>query len=175
MTPHPWLLARGLTPQTVREYDLLYVPEQNAIRVPYRDGQGRERGYRLRFLDHRTMKYQTPKGMKAHLYNVVDCDAATVYLTEGELDCLILKQLGLFAVGVPGVTSFQRSWRWLFAGVDEVVVVFDGDEAGREGARRVAGYLSGVTENVEVLDLPEGEDVTSLALAGQLGEWVKGA
>lgn len=172
LTGLSWLHERGITAQAIREYGLLYDPEQRAIRIPYYDGRGRERGHRLRFLDGRTMKYQSPKGSRAHLYNVKDVDSPTVYITEGEWDCLILKQLGLSAVGVPGVTSFKREWKWLFAGADEVVVVFDGDDAGREGARRVAGYLSSVVENVDVVDLPDGADINSLALEGELAQWL---
>jgi DNA primase len=62
-----------------------------------------------------------------------------VFLTEGAIDCLSLSELGLPAVGIPGALGFKPEWAALFAGVPEIVIAFDQDEAGRRGARKVAG------------------------------------
>jgi hypothetical protein len=72
---------------------------------------------------------------------------ATVYLTEGESDCLALIAAGLEADGTaacvasPG-TSFLPSWAPLFAG-KRIVICFDLDTAGQAAAAKVAGMLQG--------------------------------
>jgi DNA primase len=57
-----------------------------------------------------------------------------VYLCEGCIDTLSALQMGLPAVGVPGVTGFQKEWFDVFRQVGHVVVLFDNDEAGRRQA-----------------------------------------
>jgi DNA primase len=71
----------------------------------------------------------------------------TVYLTEGESDCMALIQAGLEADGTavcvasPG-TSFPREWAKLFTG-KRVVLCFDHDEPGRKATATVAETLKG--------------------------------
>lgn len=71
----------------------------------------------------------------------------TVYLTEGETDCMALMESGLEADGTaacvasPG-TSFPREWAKLFKG-KRVVLCFDSDNAGRAATATVAAILKG--------------------------------
>ena len=71
----------------------------------------------------------------------------TVYLTEGESDCIALIAAGLEADGTaacvasPG-TSFPREWAPLFTG-KRVVLCFDRDEPGRNATATVAAILKG--------------------------------
>lgn len=71
----------------------------------------------------------------------------TVYVTEGESDCIALVAAGLendptvACVASPGI-SFRESWATLFTG-KRVVLVFDADEAGLNATDRVAGILKG--------------------------------
>lgn len=70
----------------------------------------------------------------------------TVYVTEGESDCLALIAAGMEAesaacVATPG-TSFQREWASLFTG-KRVVLCFDSDIAGRAATASVAAILKG--------------------------------
>lgn len=74
-------------------------------------------------------------------------ETRTVYLCEGESDCLSLVGIGLeedgtsLCVASPG-TSFSAAWAPLFAGKD-VVICFDKDTAGKAATDRVAGLLHG--------------------------------
>ena len=73
-------------------------------------------------------------------------ETQTVYLTEGESDCLALIAAGLEAdgdavcVASPG-TSFSPAWAELFAG-KRVVLCFDADPPGQAAALKVAGMLA---------------------------------
>jgi hypothetical protein len=72
-------------------------------------------------------------------------ETKTVYLTEGESDCLALVAAGVESDGTavcvasPG-TSFPAAWAALFAG-KRVVLCFDRDHAGRTATARVAAIL----------------------------------
>jgi CHC2 zinc finger/Toprim-like len=77
----------------------------------------------------------------------VRAETRTVYVTEGESDCLALIAAGLEADGVaaciasPG-TSFPQEWASLFHG-KRVVLCFDLDLAGRAATAKVAAILKG--------------------------------
>ena len=77
----------------------------------------------------------------------VQTQTQTVYLTEGETDCLALIEAGLedggtsVCVASPG-TSFPREWAKLFAG-KRVVLCFDTDPPGRAATAAVAAILKG--------------------------------
>jgi hypothetical protein len=166
--PHlEWLRGRGLKDVTIREAYLGYTP--GAITIPYlnpplrSDGVVSVRQIRKRNL-HGLPKYETPKGGKSHIYNVAVTDRPVVYLTEGEFDALILRQLGKAAVGVPGVSVFQSEWKYLFTHCEHVYLVFDADDAGKGGGNRIAGILGQYVEKLSIIHLPPGKDVTDLYL-----------
>lgn len=74
-------------------------------------------------------------------------ETRTVYLTEGESDCMALIAAGIeddgtaACVASPG-TSFPRDWAPLFQG-KRVVLCFDKDEPGEAAAAKVAAMLKG--------------------------------
>ena len=74
-------------------------------------------------------------------------DIRTVYVTEGESDCMALIACGLetddiaACVATPG-TSFQSGWASLFTG-KRVVICFDRDDPGRKATADVAAILKG--------------------------------
>lgn len=84
-------------------------------------------------------------------------DDPVMHICEGELDAIVATQAGLRAVGVPGATTWQSFWDYLFEGYEEVVLLRDGDSAGREMSNKLAARLP----NLRVVKMPEGEDVSS--------------
>lgn len=186
-----FLTGRGLDPKIIRWAQLGYVetpePEhlrfQGCLSIPYFDGLGRERGIRFRYLGAPPPgrgKYDSPRGNLTHLYNVRTLQtAARIWIAEGELDCLILKQMGYPSVAIAGTNNWQTDWRLLFRDCEEVGVVFDSDpekerkdgtkfRAGQDAARKVVSEIGGVVHAFPV-DLPEGEDVSSLFLKDPAG------
>ena len=182
-----YLRARGFRDDTIAEAELGYVSDPSSryyhsIAIPYHDALGRHRTTRYRHLRPemaKKRKYESEVGGHAHLYGVQLVREPTVYLCEGEFDALILRQMGLQAVGVPGANAWQRPWRWLFRDCDLVVVVFDIDaprkgpggkefRPGQEGSRKVVGQLSQIVPVREIDEdsgWPEGHDINSLYLS----------
>ena len=167
-----WLADRGLEPRTVFAAQLGFVREPllpdhermvGTLSIPYHDALGRVRSFRFRRLVGEP-KYDTPQGTQGHLYRVASSVESRVYVAEGEFDTLILEQMGYAAVGVPGAQAFKSHWRYLFDGTTEVVLVFDGDDAGETGAERVREAL-GKGIRTRRVTMPNGLDVTDLYLA----------
>jgi hypothetical protein len=75
-------------------------------------------------------------------------ETSTVYLTEGESDCLALVAAGLESdpskacVAIPGAEGFKPEWASIFNG-KRAVLCFDLDRKGREATATVAAMLTG--------------------------------
>lgn len=104
-------------------------------------------------------KYLTPPGQKVRLFNAdVAWHATEAVITEGEIDALVLEQMGYFAVGVPGATSWQDPWNGYFSECRKIFIVFDRDDAGEAGAERVARALGPKSRIVKMPEAgPDGK------------------
>ena len=148
MTLKP-LKARGITESTCRKYQYYYTTYKGkpCQVANYFDEYGTLIGQKLRFQD----KSFATKGKISktffgqQLYN----RGSRLIITEGEIDCLTVSQLlgnQEPVVSIPcGAQSakkvFEANLKWLEC-FDEVVVVFDNDDAGRSGAQEIEGILS---------------------------------
>jgi DNA primase len=127
-------------------------------------------GFKFRRLDDAKPKYGSPTGQKAHLYNVCDItiDSPHIVVCEGELDAIVTSgELGIPAVGVPGVAAWKPHFPKLFAGYETIFVVGDNDikedgsNPGAEFAKRVANEVM----NSQIVTLPPGMDINDYYLA----------
>lgn len=129
--------------------------------IPYLDAYDHERTLRFRSFNGGPKYFSLP-GARSHLFAVRYSEESKVYITEGELDAITIWQTKRRAVGVPGSTSWKDHWRWLFRSCDEVVVVFDGDEAGKRGTAKILQSLQTVAPYVRAVEMPEGSDVNDV-------------
>ncbi len=126
-----------------------------------------------RILDEGEPKYlnssESPVYKKGdHLYGLFQArkfitQTRQVFLTEGYLDVIALHQHGFTnSCGILG-TALTYSQVTRLAGLcKEVILLFDGDRAGRNAAFRSAEMLLGAGLGCRVLTFPEGEDAHSL-------------
>lgn len=93
-------------------------------------------------------------------------DRNTLLVVEGEIDALSASSNGFDVVtGTGGAGTWKQSMTDRVAEKDrEVVVCYDADEAGKEGATKVASALYEAGAQVKVASLPEGHDVNDLLL-----------
>ncbi len=114
----------------------------------YYDDAGELIGQKMRYADktfEARGKFST-RFFGQHLY---PNGGRKLVVTEGEIDCLTVSQVQgnkYPVVSIPtGATSaakvFRDNFTWLES-FDEVIVMFDQDEAGRKGVEQVAGILS---------------------------------
>lgn len=109
-------------------------------------------------------KYLSHTGDKVRPYNVMALHrvSMTLLLTEGELDCLVAQEAtGLPAVGIPGAQSWQSHFTYLFEDYERVIVLADGDDAGKELARKVCSAL----DNAIAISMPDGQDVNDFVMS----------
>lgn len=158
-----YLLRRGLTERTIRLYGLGYDQAKKSIVIPYLNATEEVVGYRYRLLEG-DVKYLTPRGDRARLFHVRATRKPRVWVAEGEFDAMVLSQLGLTSVGVPGVKSFKDPWKYLFAYCEMVSLVFDGDEYGAQAASHIARLLTPFVPSVRLIHLPPGLDVNAMYL-----------
>jgi DNA primase len=104
--------------------------------------------------------YPTAETKKLILTEAV-IDAATLHQEER-----VTKDYTLLACyGTNGFTSEHEQVIKELKNLEEVIIFFDGDEAGREGARKVFTKLQELRKEITItqVNTPEGEDVNSLA------------
>lgn len=118
---------------------------------------------RFRSLGVEEPKYMGLPGARTGMYNVRGLWEAMdiIAVTEGEIDALTLHhKVGVPAVGIPGANSWKPHYTRLLQDYDTIFVFADGDQPGRDFAKKVAKELRGVIQ----LEMPEGEDVNSMYL-----------
>ena len=130
---------------------------QNLV-IPYIQG-GKVIGIRGRSHPDSSKKIYFPlPGFESHLFNIdLLRNAKYPILTEGELDAILLCQLGFDGLGIPGSNAFKEEWVSSFERFDVVYICFDADDSGRKGAERTAEMLG---EKARIAFLPDGLDVT---------------
>lgn len=88
------------------------------------------------------------------LFPMQNLEGDTIYLFEGEKDCILACQMGLNAVTVTsGAGSFNQEWLPLFKDKN-IIICYDIDPAGIAGAHRVKDILLNATEELRIVSLP---------------------
>jgi DNA primase len=168
-----YLEGRGLDQDAVSGYRLGYVDDPDPMHEPFR---GRlsipfitPTGVvyiRFRCLEDHVCdghgKYEGPSGEDTHLYNVQALHSAdtVIGITEGELDAAVSTLAGFPAVGVPGAQNWKHVYYRLFDDFERVIVMGDGDKAGRTFTSKLQHTIAGAEAKL----MPPGEDVNSFIL-----------
>jgi len=151
--------------QQNRYYDLF----RNRVIFPIHDQRGEVIGFGGRVLDGSLPKYlNTPEtelfSKRKNLYGLYQARQAMrnlnqALVVEGYMDCLKLHQVGIEnTVATLGTALTQEQARLLRRFVEEVVLLFDGDDAGQREALRAVEILHAEGLKVWVVSLPGGKD-----------------
>lgn len=100
------------------------------------------------------------RGAKVSLYpaGVIKEVLPFIVIAEGEFKALLLNQLGFPSVsGTGGANTWKKEWNSLFAGLN-VIMAYDNDEPGRQGALRAAESLRGTAKSVKAVQWPSSMD-----------------
>lgn len=170
------LLAEGgmliERPEDGRRYDRF----RNRIMFPIRDTRGRVIGFGGRVLGDDKPKYlnspETPVFHKGReLYGLYEARQAyrqlpRLLVVEGYMDVVALAQFDIrYGVATLGTACGEDHLALAFKYTQEVVFCFDGDEAGRNAAKRALENSLGAMQDgrqVKFLFLPDGEDPDTL-------------
>ncbi|MEG3593245.1 MAG: DNA primase [Pseudomonadota bacterium] len=168
------LLECGLTAsnQQGREYDRF----RERVMFPIRDIRGRTIAFGGRVLDDSKPKYlNSPETKLFHksetLYGLYEARQACrsldrVLVVEGYMDVVALAQYGIdFAVATLGTALTGRHLDRLSRQTGQVIVCFDGDQAGRTAAKRAIDTMLPFLSDdfsIRFLFLPDSHDPDSL-------------
>lgn len=169
------LKARGITGSVCQEVRLGFVCEplpgdehhRGRLVIPYlaRSGVTWIKTRALPGSERESVKYLwITEGSGARIYNAQDMlrRSSVLAITEGEVDTIILSHLcDVPAVGLPGSSTWRPEYRRLFEDYDTVFVAGDGDDAGRQFSKKVAGDLK---SKAKVVNMPDGMDVNEFYL-----------
>lgn len=144
---------RGLTMETITKHKLGF--DSDRVWIPIYDAEGgivNVRKYKPGAKKDKMVPYAAGYN-KARLFPMEALDSDWIVLTEGEMDCLVLRQYGF-----PGLTTTGGADTWLaeftplFKG-KRVFICFDEDDAGKKGAASVARKLASVASEVRIVHL----------------------
>ena len=166
----PYLQSRGITEQTavmfrlgfVREPEMGHEPYIGKLAIPYLTPTG-VIDIRFRSLNSDGgPKYMSRPGATTHIFNInaLGDDSDVLAICEGELDTVVATQAGFSAVGLPGANNWKSFYNRVLADWSKVILLCDGDNAGREMAK----HLSRELDNVFPVFMPEGQDVNDVYL-----------
>ena len=166
--------ALGLSVKDLFTEDRAKERPQIVATYPYRNG-----GQKLRYSD-KHFSWRRPdghggwiwnrKGLKHQLFVAGEL-SGTVFLAEGEKDCLNLNRLGYNAASGEdgaGPGKWRKEYTAELTGLS-VVIFQDNDDVGKAYAQEIAAALHGVAASVRVVDLsciwseiPEHGDISDL-------------
>jgi 5S rRNA maturation endonuclease (ribonuclease M5) len=148
---HPYLEQRGIQQQTAAWFGAGYYGGSGFLRgrmvFPIHDERGELVGYAGRTLDGHEPRYLFPPGFRKsqvvfNLHRAVKSAArrgGVAIVVEGFFDCLKVHQAGYGnVVALMGASVSDRQSELLDTYFRELVVMLDGDEAGRRASRVLA-------------------------------------
>ena len=151
---HPYLVARGLTIPTIREFGIGYCTRglmRGRIAIPIHDEEGRLVAYAGRAVEQtfaeKAGKYRLPDGFKKslvlfNLHRVITRGVGVGIVVEGFVDVFRLHQAGFpNVVALMGSTLSEAQEHLLLAHFDRLALMFDGDEAGAKCLREFYARL----------------------------------
>ena len=142
------------------------------LSIPYLTRRG-VKALRFRNLKDEGPKIAQAKGQSSRLYNPEALFGLhlAVGITEGEIDAIAATEgLGMPSVGLPGATQWvahYRMWSPLFKDFERVYILRDGDKDGKDMAAAIVDTLG---FKARVIDMPGGEDVSSMLVQGRGNE-----
>jgi len=170
---HPLLRDRGVRQRTARTFEAGWWPLSGwlagCVGVRLHDPQGRPLGYAGRRVDpddaDRLGKWKMPSNLpKADLlfnwHRARPHLERGVVVVEGPFDAMRVWQAGWRPVVALLGTELSAAQRALLATAPRVLVMLDGDDAGRHGARRLVSALA--SRPTYVVRLPQGRDPADL-------------
>lgn len=156
-----YLKRRGLSPKVIAgaRLGVVHDPRPEHLRyrgmlaIPYLAGDGHPVQVRFRCMkdhNHRDFghgKYNTVSGDPARMFGIDSLlegrrdHRSPLHVTEGELDSLVLRGLGMYAVAMPGATLWKRHHTKMLEGFNRIFIWGDPDEAGAEMVTNIKRHL----------------------------------
>jgi DNA primase len=160
---HPYLSMRGISDSTAAYFEMGFYSGPGLLSqrlvIPIHDEAGRLVAYCGRSLDGSAPRYKFPTGFPKSqvLFNLHRAGAGGEpigIVVEGFFDCLKVHQAGFRSVvALMGATLYDRQRRLLTEHFRQIILMLDGDTAGRRASVDIAAQLERWCP-VRVIELP---------------------
>jgi DNA primase len=158
---HPYLHERGLTDEIVQTFGVGIFPGKGSMQgrcvISLHNVNGDLVAYAGRAIDGTEPRYKFPVGFhkSLELFNLHRVKGElSVVLVEGFFDCMKVTQAGFPCVALMGSTMSKAQEKLLAEHFGHVIVMLDGDDAGKSAAEGIADRLRHDIYHVDVVDLP---------------------
>ena len=167
----------GLAPAILRAHSIAFDPITGRYLIPVQNGSKGFTDLRTYTLGGKGVRSTSNCKVGLHRANLIQ-SSGPIYVCEGEWDAAALDHLLKRAkiedpysvVSVPGAGTFKEEWAKFFEGRD-VILMYDHDDAGKDGMRRVIESLTPTANSIQKIEwqssLPEGYDLRDYALANR--------
>jgi len=169
---HPYLEERGVQPGTATGFGIGYYTGagflHHRVVFPIHDSKGQLVGYAGRSLDGGEPRYLFPPGFRKsqvvfNLHRAVREAAGCAVVVEGFFDCLRVYQAGYpNVVALLGVSLSEVQEQLLVERFPRLVLMLDGDEAGRRASQQLAARLKGKV-SLSVVEVSSGRQPDQLS------------
>jgi DNA primase len=149
---HPYLRERGIQHAIAAEFGMGFYSGTGLLRghivIPIHNPRGELVAYAGRAVNRSGPKYKLPTGFRKgleiyNLHRAAKAGSDSVIVVEGYFDCLRVHQAGFrCVVGLMGCALLWPQETLLLERFKNVLLMLDGDEAGRSASRVIAARLS---------------------------------
>ena len=149
---HAYLKGRGIERETAEYFGAGFFSGKGSMHdrvvIPIENQTGELVAYVGRAIDNAEPKYKLPSGFGKSqvIYNLArareDAGGGTVVLVEGFFDCMKVTQAEFPCVALMGSSMSAKQEALLASNFERVVIMLDGDEAGRNAAPEIAARLA---------------------------------
>lgn len=167
---HPYLHERGVMKETVEKFGVGFFSGKGSMHdrivIPIHNSKGELVAYAGRSIDGSEPRYKFPAGFhkSMELFNVHRVkEEVSVVLVEGFFDCMKVTQAGFPCVALMGSTISNAQEEIIREYFAHVVVMLDGDEAGKQASDYIVDRLHRFVFQLNVVLLPDGNQPDDLS------------
>jgi DNA primase len=163
---HQYLAERGITEETARKFGVgHYLSKKRPgimhgrIIIPVHNPKAELVAYAGRSIDGTEPRYKFPAGFRKslELFNLDRVkDETSVVVVEGFFDCMKVSQAGYPCVALMGCTMSKAQEKLLADHFGQIVLMLDGDVAGRGATEEISERLQRVVFQVRTVELNDG-------------------
>jgi DNA primase len=167
-----YLDSRGITKETAEHFGVGFFPGRGSmfgrVVIPIHNGKGELLAYAGRAIDNTEPRYKLPAGFhkSLELYNLhraIATGQRGLIVVEGFFDCMKVSQAGYpFVVALMGSSMSEEQERLLVDHAEMVLLMLDGDEAGRQGTDEILLRL-GRQVWTKAVCVPNGKQVDQMS------------
>jgi DNA primase len=159
---HPYLTERGVTEETAKCFGVGFFSGKGSMHdrivIPIHNREGELVAYAGRSIDGSEPRYKFPVGFhkSLELFNLHRVRGeSSIVLVEGFFDCMKVTQAGFPCVALMGSTM-SSAQETLLGDFGHVVVMLDGDEAGKIATEKIVDRLQRFVYKVDLVELSDG-------------------